>query len=562
MKKINSVQLPLFIFVAVALGTVFLWNFAVEQEKSHIERVIQLKSDGVNEVISDQLEARAQSLIRMAKRWEIQGRPAQKAWESDASLYVSHYSGYQAIEWVDPTLHARWVVPFKGNESEVNKDLGADEGRASALKASMDRNEILFSRPSKLENGENVIFLSVPIFRNNFFEGYIVGNFRIKEVLDSFLKRESTEGYSIKLFSANDEVYVNKADSFGDAWAQDSEIELYGASLRLRVEPSYNTLHEMQSGLSNLILAAGLTVSVLVALMVYFAQNARIRAKAAEAANTELEREVKDRKRAEAEAERNSAEVTVKNRELEQEISERKRAEEAVEKHASELERSNRELEQFAYVASHDLQEPLRVISGYVQLLAKRYKGKLDPSADEFISFAVDGANRMQVLISDLLAYSRVGSQIKEFRETDCQEVLSSTISNLKPLIDETNAKITATALPKVMADSSQMCQLFQNLIGNAIKYKHEAKYPQVHISSVKKGSEWLFSVKDNGIGIDPKYFDRIFVIFQRLHGKHEYSGTGIGLSICKKIVEKHGGRIWVESQPGEGSTFCFTIPI
>ncbi|MCP2606550.1 ATP-binding protein [Candidatus Aminicenantes bacterium AC-708-I09] len=243
------------------------------------------------------------------------------------------------------------------------------------------------------------------------------------------------------------------------------------------------------------------------------------------------------------------------------EILERKKAEEKLKKTAEALERSNKELQHFAYIASHDLQEPLRMVASFVQLLAKRYKGKLGPDADEFIKYAVEGANRMQKMINDLLLYSRVETRGKPFIPTDCEKVLEKVIANLKVSIEERGAIVTHDELPIVMADESQLIQLFQNLISNAIKFC-DKKTPRIHISVNKKNDEWVFSVKDNGIGIDPEYKDRIFQIFQRLHLRDEYPGTGIGLAICKKIVERHGGRIWVESKVGEGSTFYFTIPI
>jgi PAS domain S-box-containing protein len=270
-------------------------------------------------------------------------------------------------------------------------------------------------------------------------------------------------------------------------------------------------------------------------------------------------------------------------------ITESKRAEEALKKTMGDLERSNRELEQFAYVASHDLQEPLRMVASYTQLLAKRYQDKLDADANEFIGYAVDGANRMQKMINDLLSYSRVGTRDKPFEAVDCTAIFSQSLNNLEMAIEEAGAMITHDPLPTVMGDESQLVQLFQNLIDNAIKFRgketphihisatHESRKtmddgretidqlrtarlssPKSQLSELKEG--WVFSVRDKGIGIDPQDKERIFTIFQRLHGR-DYSGTGIGLSICKRIIERHGGRIWVESEPEKGSTFYFTIP-
>ena len=242
------------------------------------------------------------------------------------------------------------------------------------------------------------------------------------------------------------------------------------------------------------------------------------------------------------------------------EITERKQSEEQLRETSEELARSNAELERFAYIASHDLQEPLRMVSSYVQLLARRYKGRLDSDANEFIAFAVDGATRMQRLINDLLTYSRVGTKGRPFEPTDCNTVLDQSLVNLSATIKETRAVITSDDLPTVMADETQVAQLLQNLVSNAVKFRGEDS-PRIHISCEQENNEWILSVSDNGIGIDPAYHERIFAIFQRLHGKSEYPGTGIGLAICKKIVERHGGRMWLESEPGKGSTFYSTIP-
>jgi Na+/proline symporter/signal transduction histidine kinase len=262
-------------------------------------------------------------------------------------------------------------------------------------------------------------------------------------------------------------------------------------------------------------------------------------------AHDSLETRVQDRTR----------ELKASNEQLTAEVQERQRAQQ-------DLARSNAELEQFAYVASHDLQEPLRMVASYVQLLERRYRGRLDKDADEFIGFAVDGAKRMQSLINDLLAYARIGTRGKPFVPVESERVAREAVANLAVAIRESQAQISYGALPVLRADATQLAQLFQNLIGNAIKF-HGERPPEVKIAAERRDQDhaWLFSVADNGIGIDPQYHEHVFRLFQRLHTRTAYPGTGIGLALCKKIVERHGGHIWVNSQVGQGSTFYFTIP-
>jgi PAS domain S-box-containing protein len=243
-------------------------------------------------------------------------------------------------------------------------------------------------------------------------------------------------------------------------------------------------------------------------------------------------------------------------------VTEQKRVQEELARHSDELARSNTALEQLSYVASHDLQEPLRMVASYVQLLERRYKGKLDADADEFIGYAVDGAKRMQELINDLLEYSRVGTKGKPFAPVPLEAVLTRALRNLEIAMEDAHAAVTHDALPEVCGDEGQLVQLFQNLIGNAVKFRGD-RPPRIHVSASRDDDcNWAISISDNGIGIDPQYVDRIFTMFQRLHSRSEYEGTGIGLAICRRIVERHGGRIWVESQHGAGSTFTFTLPI
>jgi len=242
-------------------------------------------------------------------------------------------------------------------------------------------------------------------------------------------------------------------------------------------------------------------------------------------------------------------------------ISDRVRAKEELQRTADELRRSNEELEQFAYIASHDLQEPLRMVASYTQLLERRYATQLDQTARDFIGYAVDGAKRMQQFITGLLRYSRVGTEQRILEEVSLQTIFDAAIANLRMAIEESGATVEAHSLPAVMGDPRQLTQLLQNLIGNALKFRKPDQAPRVEIGAEAEGDFWLISVRDNGIGLHPRFSERVFVIFQRLHSRDEYEGTGLGLAICKKIVERHGGRIWVESKEGEGATFFFTLP-
>lgn len=248
-------------------------------------------------------------------------------------------------------------------------------------------------------------------------------------------------------------------------------------------------------------------------------------------------------------------------------ITERKSAQEAIRQREAmqraslELMRSNDDLQQFAYVAAHDLQEPLRMVSSYTQLLAERYRGRLDVDADQYIAFAVDGASRMQLLIGDLLAYCQVGTATKDFRETSVTDALEEALLNLQGAIHESGGTVTHDALPTLFVDRAQLIQLFQNVVGNAIKYR-SAEPPRIHVSAMKNpAGEWVFSMRDNGLGVDPRYYEKIFVMFKRLHDRSEFSGTGIGLALCKKIAERHDGRMWVQSTSGKGSTFFLALP-
>ncbi len=743
---------PVAIGLAAVVVTVTLYQALSERERAAIGHTVRLKAEANRDEIQDHMNLLVMALERMAGRWDKSGRPTRALWENDAALYVRHYAGFEAIEWVDASLRERWAVTSGGNVrsgpgvvKQIEKDLRKDGAPGKAL----------VSYAVELGPGVQGLAVSVPIFRGKASDGFIVGVLRTGDTLKPILRDLFDEGFSVDVSSGGKEIYRNAQSGPGAEFAHETGFALYGVPWTVRIWPNQECLDGAWSPLPGVVLGMGLVTSFLLMGVVYFHQTARRGEAEVKAANLVLKHEVSERTNAEkrvarlnrlysvlsgvneaivrerdmerlyrevcriavekggfrmawvgvadpegrtirpaahwgnepgfldsidasttgrgplgrvisdgmnyicndtgrgpdagpwekaamergyrstaafplrlnsmnagalclysgepdsfddeqillldslaadisfalesAERERRrkaaeedlarysehleemveerTVELEELNEKLTLEVRVRKEAEDAmakvnrvIGKKNRELEGVNKELESFTYSASHDLQEPLRIVAGYVQLLARRYKGRLEPEADEFINYAVDATVRMQALINDILSYSRVGARHLKFKPVDCERVLGRALSDLKAAAQEAGAIVTHDPLPAVMADETQMERLFDNLLGNAIKYC-AGKAPEVHVSAIEGPDGWLFRFRDNGIGIDPRHHERIWIMFQRLHGKNEYSGTGIGLAICKKVVENHGGRIWVESAPGQGSTFCFTIP-
>jgi signal transduction histidine kinase len=524
---------PLLIFVAGVTISGVLYQAFSAQESTYIERTVQSQADSLLQHMAVNVEQRARALDRLGLHWENYGYPSRTDWEFDATVAFD-YAILRASAWVDPSLHVRWVAPRERNEVYQDFDLGAHQTVRKLLEAAGSKRSLTLTHRVTLPSGEPGFLMVRPIFPKNRFAGFLIGFSRLDALAAAAIRPAGENQCALTVTIGGEAAYDHRPENivFDDNWSRQSSMRLYGNQWTVRVSPARTIITRLSTRLPRLFLTGELLLSFLLALVVFLFQTSQLR----------------------------GAQLATAVRDLQWEVAERKRAEDALRQHAQDLARSNAELEQFAYVASHDLQEPLRMVASYTQLLARRYGGELDADAHDFIDYAVDGARRMQALINDLLTYSRVGTRGKEFAPTDLEKVFDATLSNLASSIDENRATVTHDPLPTVIADDSQMVQLFQNLIANAIKF-HGAEAPRVHVSARRQVSKWAFSVSDNGIGIEPAHRERIFVIFQRLHGKSEYPGTGIGLAICKKIVERHGGRIWVESEPGKGSTFCFTLP-
>jgi signal transduction histidine kinase len=516
--------------VAVLTATLMLWRASAVHESANIDRLTRLRAEELKANIRDLIESRVQALSRMASRWERK-RSFRKEWESDADLYMRSDEAYKAILWVDPRLHASWAMPHEFHAGVTGG--GAFIEKQARLAFNRARGEFATEAAPSVFRQSDLLMVYVPVFHKNRFEGVVVGAFMVDKLLGS-IPEEGLYGYSVVIADDDGEIYRWDTGRLYKKWTKEERISFYGADWKVLVSPQRHFIAGSLTRLPNFILITGLLASSLISAIGYFAQILQVRARSAEAAKQRLE----------------------------EEMAERNRIEEELKRSAAELRRSNAELEQFASIVSHDLQEPLRIISGYLQLISRRYRGRqLDEKANDLVGIAVNGASRMSETIKDLLDYSRVGSRHKDFKPFDCSAILTRSLANLRRSIEETDAIVRHDDLPTITADAFQMEHLFMNLISNAIKYRGN-NAPLIYISCERRGEEWLFSVSDNGIGIDPNYHEKIFEMFQRVYERSRYQGTGIGLAICKRVVENHGGRIWVESKPGEGSNFYFTIPV
>ncbi len=595
------------------------------QEKNNVEFKARTVSENVSNAIGDLIYiSRSKDLREMPERWDMP-RSIIEGWRSSLAGEFLGFSSamglYEEIRYLDES--GMEVVNVKSRNGKAfivpDRELRNRSDTACFKGAfSLDR-EMVYASPldlmadgGKVEDPATpVIRFSTPVFdRRGRKRGIVIVNYFGKKIIEDLKKSSlvapgevmllNAEGYWLSGPNPADEwafMYPDKKDrtfakEYPIAWERVSREEsgqietpkgIFTFTTVYPLREAENAVRGISGGGTPPARGYGLkvvsfvsrsamkektgaysaTVFRLYAVLLAAMAASALYMSVLNARRRLAEEELKEKGLA---LERSNAELKDLNASLEFEVKMRKRADDAViktvddlERANSELARSNADLEQFAYVASHDLQEPLRIVAGYAQLLARRYRGRFDTDADEYIGYVVDGTKRMQVLISDLLTFSRAGKH-KELKPVSLNEVYGRVTANLKLIIAEAQATITRGDLPTVMADPVQMTQLLQNLIGNAVKYRGE-DHPAVHVQAERRNGEWLISVTDNGIGIDPKYFDRIFVLFQRLHGKGEYSGTGIGLSICKKIVENHGGRIWVESAPGRGATFYFTMP-
>jgi signal transduction histidine kinase len=570
---------------SVVATTLLLWQALLVEEHKHIERTIQSAAARVQNEVTVHIDARILALARMAQRWEYTGRPPQAQWEFEARMNLQHFPGYQAIAWVDSANKVRWLVSQDAAQTVHNLRVAFEKLGQRDLETVRDQHAVTVTQAVDLVQGGKGFVVLVPLFYDQDFSGFIVGIFGFQELLNVVLKNIAP-GYMIAVFDDVEEVYRRDsiAGEIEEEWRQEMTIDPYGITWRAWIWPQPEVLAEVRSALPEVVLDTGVAMATLLALTVAFAQAARRRMRETTVAYVGLTREMAERQHAEQALRKAHAELELRvqerttdlarvNESLQVEVGERKRAEEALARQAQELARSNAELEQFAYVASHDLQEPLRKILAFGDRLRVKCSEALGDQGRDYLERMQAAATRMQALIIDSLTLSRVTTQLQPFVPVDLSEVAQEVVSDMEVRIQQVGGRVHIESLPTLDADPLQMRQLLQNLISNALKFHRNGELPVVQVRGAllqEQAAEqngqtpWHCQiwVEDNGIGFDEKYLDRIFDPFQRLHGRGEYEGTGMGLAICRKIVERHGGEISAKSAPGQGATFIVTLPI
>lgn len=584
--RLPTSWLSVLVGIAVATATLLLSQALLVQERKHVERTMRAVAASVRGEVTAGIDARVLALARMAQRWEYAGAPSQTQWESEATLNLRHFPGYLSIAWVDPAFEVRWLVSRDATQA-VDTLRGAFSQYAQhVLQAARTENTVTALPAINLMQGGKGFAVLVPLRQGQDFAGFMVGVFAFQDLLEALLKNVATS-YAVAIFSDGEEVYRRGAAGGQDEteWGQETTIDPYGVTWGARLWPMPEELARQQSALPKVALSVGLIMATLLAWMVALAQAARQRAQETTAAYVVLSGEMAERQRAEEELRKAHAELELRVQERTAELAQandglrvenrqRRRAEKALAYQARELVRSNSELEHFAHVASHDLQEPLRKIQAFGDRLKLKCSQDLGEQGRGYLEHMQSAAVRMQTLIDDLLTLARVTIRPRPFVSVDLVAVARTVVSDMEVRLHEVGGTVQVDSLPTIDADPGQMGQLLQNLIGNALKFHRNDEPPAVKVwgallqdqepGAGNEGSspqQCCIGVEDNGIGFDEKYLPQIFQPFQRLFGRGEYEGTGMGLAICRAIVERHGGDITARSTLGQGTTFIITLP-
>jgi signal transduction histidine kinase len=520
--------LPLVIALLGILGSGLLGYGVWVREKTLASERTELAARALQNELLSRMRTRIDSLQFIADLWRRKRKPDRVEFESMASFYGGPFSGYFLINWVDPAGEIRWAGPGLWGKKVVGQKVTSERLRREAWLESRKSRQIRITRMLDLWLGGRGFVVYVPAFDKDGFYGHVVGVFRVKELLSTFLPGELTSQDSHVIAVDGEDVYLSGSQMQKNATNPEVVLffDIFGSRWSIRAQGK--PLAFLGRFLVPAVFGFGVVLSILLGWLFHLFQTTVIQ----------------------------SIKLTELNESLEDRVT-RRTAELAASR--TKLEELNTELEQFASVASHDLREPLRGIGSYVRLLGKKYQGKLDADANVYIQYAIDGVNRMSTLIESLLTYARLGKEALSFKTIDCRSAIDEALSNLVVAIRDSGAEVIVGEMPCISGNHVGLVQLFQNLVGNAVKYRREEP-PRIVISSTLSGSEWVFKVRDNGIGFSMEYKNRIFEAFRRLHGPKQYSGVGLGLAVCCKIVAQHGGRIWAESEEGSGSSFFFTI--
>lgn len=566
----TSRWVPILVGAGALAVTLLLWQTLLVQEYEHIEEATRSAATSMNREVVARMDDRILALVRMARRWEQLSPPSQEQWEFEIGLNLPHFPGYQAILWVDRLLQTSRIVSRETTQTQQNLNVVFQPEMRQALEAARKQRGVTVTHVVDMgqEGGAFVVF--APLLQGQDFGGFIIGVFDVQDLFNAVLENIAP-GYAVLVLDDTQAIYrrypTDRQD--GKDWSQEMGIDAYGVTWRLQVWPQPEMLAKEQSALPQVVLGAGFVMAVLLTFMVADLIARKEAETALRKAHMELEQRVRER----------TAELAQVNKDLRFEILERKWTERALARQAQELARSNSELEQFAHVASHDLQEPLRKILAFGDRLKTSCSQELGDQGHDYVERMQVAAARMQTLISDLLMLSRVTTRPQPFVSVDLTKIIRETVSDMEVRLQEVGGKVHLDPLPTIDADPVQMRQLLQNLIENALKFHRNGEPPVVQIHAVllqdqeeaeeaettkraPNHQRCEIRVEDNGIGFDEKYLDRIFTPFQRLHGRSEYQGTGMGLAICRKIVERHRGQLTARSRPGQGAIFSVTLPV
>lgn len=530
----KETRLAFFVAVFVTFITLLcafgLWAEIKKQENNAIKTAFNEEVAQLSITLSSNLNFGVSSFQRMAQRWDQSNGTPYEQWKSNVASYLEAFPALDSMGWVDQDLKIRWVEPMEGNEAALGRSIDFDSPRREAYQLAREKNRPTITPPIDLVHKGRGIIIYTPLWIEGEPSGYLTSVYSTEQFMKSELWQNLLQKINLRLMDGDQILFSDDQDHIGNSeWEREVTISALNREWTLVVSPKQSLINNNYRHLSNITLLAGLLISLLAGFATYSALHSRLK-------NAQLLEQTQ----------------SLQMREKEKD--------ELVDKLAA----SNEELTRFAYICSHDLQEPLRMIRSFSQRLQMHLGDNLttDPKGQKYFRFITDGAERAQLLIQDILSYSQIDQATEPLEKVDLNDLVKMIAQNAQDYGDSSDRTIvTFDELPVIQGNKTQLYQLFQNLINNGLKYQKPDNIAKVHVSAINLGGAWEIAVIDNGIGIAPEYQNQIFTVFKRLHRRTEYAGTGVGLAICKKVVERHGGEIWIKSEEGQGSTFAFTLP-